>query len=240
MTTHYLIDHEFMVDEASGFAQMGHLLAFNPGTHDARLRITLYFEDREPEAFELTAPAGKSIETNYAHWPIEPNTRFALGVESDQPIACQSTVGWNNSGNDYTPNAKTKTKDGVRESVKSYMAITQLGNEWFLPDGIVIDAPQRMYVRESEWALLLNPGDETAQVRMALYYDDVSEHLLEVQPRRLKWVYLDDIARRNVHYGAHFQSDRPIAVQWLREVRWNDRSDLMGYWSVPCVMAPLS
>jgi hypothetical protein len=240
VVTHYLIDHEYVMDEQTGFAQMGHLLVFNPGQRDAQLKITLFFEDREPEAFDFAAPSGKSTETNYARWPVQPNTRFALAVASDQPIACQSTVGWNNSGNDYSPQAATKSPHGVRECAKSYMAITQLSRDWYLPDGIVIDVPQRMYVRETEWALLLNPGDEPAQVTLALHYDQVDEHRLEVPARRLRWVHMDDIVRRNAHYGVHFQSARPIAAQWLREVRWNDRPDLMAYWSVPCVPEPLS
>ncbi len=240
MSTHYLIDHEYLFDEETFFASMGHLLVFNPGPRDAHLKITIYYEDREPVLFSFVAPAGKSSETNYTRWPVKPNTRFALQVESTEPIICQSTNGWNNSGNDYSPGARTKSPQGVRECAKSYMAITRLSQDWYLPDGIVIDMPGRMYVRESEWAVLLNPGGQPAHVTMALHYDEVVEHEIEVSARRLKCVYMDDIARRNVHYGVHFRSDQPIAAQWLRQVNWFDRSEVMTYWSVPCVPGPLS
>ena len=240
MSTHYLIDHNYVVDEQNLFGEFGHLLAFNPGPRDANLKVTIYYEDREPDAFTLVAPAGQSSESNYGKWPIKPDVRFAIKVESTEPIACQSTVGWNNSLNDYSPNARTKSRLGVRECAKSYMAITQLSQDWYLPDGIVIDMPDRMYVRESEWALLLNPGDKPAQVTLALHYDKVVEHKVEVPARRLKALYMDDIARRNAHYGVHFKSDQPIAAQWLRAVNWNDRPELMAYWSVPCVPGPLS
>ena len=239
MHTYYLIDHEYLVDEAKGYGEFGHLLAFNPGKRDATLTVTLFFEDREPVSFPFDAPAGKSSETNYSKWPVQPGTRFALRVESPVPLVCQSTNGWNVTLNDYSPNAPTKSPLGVRETAKSYMAITRLAQEWFVADGIVIDMPKRMYVRESEWAVLLNPGDVPAEVTMALHYDDIVEYPLTVPARRLKVVYMDDIARRNTHYGVHWTSDQPIAVQWLRAVLWNDRDEVMAFWSVPCAPGPL-
>ena len=239
MKTHYLIDHEYIVDEERLYGAFGHLLAFNPGSRDAQLKITIYFEDRDPVAFDFVAPAGKSSETNYGKWPIEPNTRFALKVKSSEPIVCQSTNGWNVTLNDYAPNAATKSPLGIRETAKSYMAITELARLWYVADGIVIDGPEHMYVRESEWAVFLNPGDEPATVTMALHYDDIDEHAVEVPARRLKVVYMDDVARRNSHYGVHFSSDQPIAAQWLRAVMWNDCDEVMAFWSVPCVPGPL-
>ncbi len=119
------------------------------------------------------------------------------------------------------------------------MSITALNKEWFLPDGIVIDNPNGIYVHESEWALILNPGDQAANVKLALHYKDVDVHSVNVPARRLKAVHMDEIARKNSHYGVHFQSDQPVAVQWLRTVSWYNRDELMGYWSVPCVAGPL-
>ena len=141
--------------------------------------------------------------------------------------------------NDYSPNAKTKSPHGIRECAKSYMSITALNKEWFLPDGIVIDNPKGIYVRESEWALILNPGDQATRVDLALHYADVDRHSVTVPARRLVAVYMDEIARRNSHYGVHFQSDQPVAIQWLRTVNWYDRDEVMAYWSVPCVPGPL-
>jgi len=237
--THYLIDHHYIVDEQNLFGEFGHLLALNPGPRNADLTVTIYYEDCEPETFTLKAPAGQSSESNYSNWPVKPGTRFAIQVESTEPIVCQSTVGWNNTMNDYAPDARTRSPHGVRECAKSYMSITRLATDWYLPDGIVIDMPNRIYVRESEWAAILNPSDQVAQVTLALHYAEVVEHKIEVPARRLKVVYMDDVARRNAHYGVHFKSDRPIAVQWLRAVTWYGRSELMCTWSVPCVPGPL-
>jgi hypothetical protein len=161
-------------------------------------------------------------------------------VESPEPVVCQSTNGWNNTGNDYTLNARTLSPGGVRECAKSYMAITQLGQDWYVADGIVIDRPDQLWIRESEWAVLLNPQDEPARLTLSLYHDEISTHPVEVPARRLKCVYMDDIIQRNVHYGVHFHSDQPIAAQWLRAVMWNDRPELMAFWSAPCVPGPLS
>ncbi len=239
MKTHYLIDHNYIADEQKLYGEFGHLLAFNPGPRDADLTLTFYFEDREPVVTHQVAKAGQSSESNYGKWPIQPGTRFALKVESTEPIACQSTVGWNVTLNDYGPQAKTRSPQGIRECAKAYTSITALSQDWYLPDGIVIDMPKNIYVRESEWALLLNPGDQPATVTIALHYDTVDECKLVVPARRIKAVYMDDLARRNKHYGAHFISDQPIAAQWLRQVEWYDRDEVMAYWSVPCVPGPL-
>lgn len=213
---------------------MGHLLVFNPGDVDAEVKVTLYFEDQPPRAFALTAPAQRSTETNYTLWPVQPNVRFALQVESSQPVVCQSTNGWNNTANDYTPSAKTLSPHGVRECAKSYLAITTLSRDWYLPDGIVIDQPEEWWVRESEWAVILNPNPLPAEVEMRLYFDSLLTHTVRVEAQRLACIYMDDIAHRNQHYGVHFRSAQPVAVQWLRAVKWNQGDELMCYWSVPC------
>lgn len=233
--TYYLLDHEYTLDQEQLFGSTGHLLAFNPGPRDAELDVSLYFEGRDPERFQLCAPAGKSSESNYSNWPVRPNTRFALQVESSEPLVCQCTNGWNNTRNDYRPGAATRSPYGVRECAKSYLAIARLDNHWYVADGIVINNPPGIWVRESEWAILLNPGIASAQVTMNLHYDQIVPYVLEVPARRLKWVYMDEIAQCNRHYGVHFASDRPIAAQWLRTVMWNDRRELMAYWSVPCL-----
>jgi hypothetical protein len=96
-----------------------------------------------------------------------------------------------------------------------------------------------MYVRESEWAFLLNPSDRDIQVSVAVHYKDVDRFTYTVPARRIKSVFMDEIARRNSHYGAHFHADAPIAAQWLRTVNWTDRDEIMAYWSVPLVAGPL-
>jgi hypothetical protein len=237
MATHYLIDYPYIHDEGRRHGIMGHLLVFNPGRRDASCTVTVYREHREPASFLFKAPARCSAETNYSSWPVQPGCKFALAVQADQPVCCQATVGWNNSLNDYSPAARSLSPRGVRETVISYTAITGLGKEWYLPDGIVIDMRERMWVRESEWAILLNPGDREAHVTLTVLGDTEAARSIVVPPRRLFRLYMDDWVKRNVHYGAHFASDQPVAAQWLREVRWFDSDELMSSWSVPCVPA---
>lgn len=236
MHTRYLIDFEYSYDAETGFATMGHLLAFNPGSREARLQVTIYFEDDEPASFGLVVPAGRCIETNYDSWPIEPNrSRFALQVDSTEPVVCQATVGWNNAWNNYAPDTVPLAPEGLRECAKSYLAHDRLSRESFVADGVVLDNASAMWVRESEWALLLNPGPEPANATLALHFDEPILHQVEVPSRRLVSVYLDDLVPRNKHYGVRFASDQPIAAQWLRTVSWYHRPDLMAFWSVPAV-----
>ncbi len=241
MSTHYLIDYHYQVDEKALFGTSLHLLTLNPGPRDANLNVTVYHEDREPDAVSLVALAGKSNESNYSKWPVEPGERFALQVVADQPVVCQCTIAWNNSLNKYAPTSETKDPRGLRECAWTYMAIRELSTDWYAADCVVIDNPKSMYVRECEWVLLLNPGDKPAQATLNLRYGngEAGQHKVEVPARRLKVVYVDDLGKRNAHYGLHVQSDRPIAVQSARSFFWYDRPDLMNYWSVPCVAGPL-
>ena len=235
MHTRYLIDFESMLDEATGFAMMGHLLAFNTGLRDTEAHVTIYFEDTDPTAFDVPVPAGQSIETNYDRWPIRPNSRFALQVDSDEPLVCQATIGWNNSWNKYAPDTVPLAPEGLRECAKSYMAHEQLSRDSCIADGVVLDQPSRIWVRESEWAVLLNPGDEPTRVTLHLHFAEPMTHEIEIAPRRVAHVYMDDLVPRNKHYGVRFVSDQPIAAQWLRSVNWYHRPDLMTFWSTPAV-----
>lgn len=236
MRTHYLIDYEYSLDREALVGTMGHLVVLNPGTRAAELNVTVFFEDREPTQFKLKAGSRASTESNFENWPVQPGTRFALRVESSEPVICQATVGWTNTGNNYKPNAPTRSPRGVREAAKSYMSLTTLAEQWYLADGIVIDQPANLWIRESEWALVLNPSDESARVTMTLLDGKKPrQHVVEVPARRLKRVFMDEIVSHNCHYGVRFASNRPVAAQWLRAVYWYDSAEVMAFWSVPCV-----
>ena len=236
MRTHYLIDYEYSLDSHALVGTMGHLVVLNPGPRAAELAVTAFFEDREPTVFELAAAPYASTESSFERWPVRPGDRFALRVESSEPVVCQGTVGWTNTGNDYRPGAPTRSPRGVREAAKSYMSVTTLADLWYVADGIVIDEASRLWIRESEWALVLNPSDAPARVTMTRFTGGMlHDHVVDVDPRRLKRVLMDDIVARNRHYGVRFTSDRPVAAQWLRGVYWYDSPEVMAFWSVPCV-----
>ncbi|MCC6763999.1 MAG: hypothetical protein IT293_04980 [Deltaproteobacteria bacterium] len=237
MKTHWLVDFTYLDDPATRAATMGHLVVFNPAPRAATLDVTVYYEDREPARFALEAAPGASTESNYAGWPVKPGERFALGIASSEPVVAQATIGWNNVGNDNRPTARAPDGGRPREAVTSYMALPALAERWYLADGIVLDRPSTLWVRESEWAVLLNPGDRPARVELALYFRRFARaHAVEVAPRRVRAVRMDDLVTlRNKHYGVRIASDVPIAAQWRRTVAWYDSPELMSFWSVPLV-----
>jgi hypothetical protein len=238
LRTHYLLDHEYQVDSPNLFATMGHLLVFNPSDRPVKLRLTLYSEAEAPQTFDWQAPAKTSSESNYESWPVQPkpNHPFALKVESSAPVVCQSTIGWTNTNNDYASTAKTKSPKGIRETAKSYIALNQLDQDWYVPDGIVINKPDQLWLKESEWALLLNPGHASAEVTLVLYYGkEIVRHQVTVPAQRLKRVFMDDLVQPNQHYGTRIISTRPIAAQWLRQVNWYDSPELMANWAISAV-----
>jgi hypothetical protein len=237
MKTHYLVDFVYVDDPATRAATMGHLVVFNPSSRPAALDVTVYFEDRESVHFALEAAAGTSTESSYPSWPVAPGQRFALAVTSSEPVVAQATVGWNNVGNDGRPQARAPDGGRPREAVTSYMAIPALAERWYLADGIVLDKANELWIRESEWAVLLNPGDAPARVDLGLFFTFFRRtHTIEVAPRRVRAVHMDDLVTlRNKHYGVRISSDVPIAAQWRRTVQWYDSPELMSVWSIPCV-----
>lgn len=240
--TYYLIDNIVSTDEQTYDSEGGHLLAFNPGPRDSELTVTVYYTDADPEVRHFRAPARGVFETNCRRWEgLRQDVRFALAVESPEPLACQVTAGWNNAKSNFAPDAPTRDPQGVRECARSYMALPRLAREWCYADGIILDNPSRLWVKESEYCLILNPGAQAAEVTLALHYaDGVEERAVRVGPRRLECVFMDPLARKNVHYGVLCTADLPVAAQWIREVRWYHRPDPMTFWSVPFVPGPLA
>jgi len=246
-TMSYLIVQDYHVDPQTKYGSMGHLLAFNPTKRDAKLDVTFYYEDEGPTKTSLLASALKTSEWNWNSWEeLRKYKRFAMGIASEEPVFVQATIGWNNTMNDYSP----RTKNGERECAKSYLGITSLSKVCYYVDSVVIDTP-RMWVRESEWNILLNPTKRPAEVAMTLYFRDgtVQELKYTVPAERLKWVYMDEVVdKRNQFYGTKVQSSEPIAAHHLRVVYWMDKDEtaywtntpIMTFWTVPFLSAPLS
>ena len=235
LRTHYLLDLECNVDAGTLESRMSHVLLFNPGAREAEVAVTAYFEDREPERFSLKARPGTTTDTNCRTWPLEKGRRYAFELTSDRPVVAQATLGWNNTASNIGHDASTRSPRGVREAATSYLALPRLATRWYVADGIVIQAPHAFWLRESEWMYVLNPDDAPARVELGLFYRWLTRsHVVEVAPRRVRAVLLDDLVLRpNLHYGVRVASDRPIGVQWRRGVYWNDSPELMSFWSLP-------
>lgn len=245
---HYLIDLEYGVDDSAGFGRIPHLSVFNPGTRDAILRITAFYSDREPSTFERLAPAQTSSESDASTWPVPLNSRFALQIESSEPIVVQGTQGWNNTSNNYSTRSLSSASGRPRETAKSYLSITSLASEYCIADGIVIEAPDDTWIRETEDVVILNPGKTGLVVTIYVYYGErkatrwgpplrlpVFKRHISVPAERLALVPMTGWVKSNWHYGARIAGDQPFAAQWLRTVYWYDSAEIMSEWSLPCI-----
>ena len=239
LRTQYLLDFEHTVDPETLVARHGFLLIFNPGAHTVPVDVTVYYEDRDPDHFALEARPGTTTGSAIVEWPVVPQGRFALGLDSAEPVIAQATIAWDNTGGNLSAGALTKSPTGVREAATSYMAIPRLADRWYFADGLVIDNPTTLWVRETESTIVLNPGNEDATVRLSTFYRPVTRHQsVQVPARRVMHVRMDDLAFANHHYGLRVTSDRPVAVQSRRVVYWNGSPDVMTFWSTPCVALP--
>lgn len=124
----------------------------------------------------------------------------------------------------------------MRETAKSYLSVGEPARRWFVADGIILDAPSALWIKESEDALILNPGTAPARVELALHFQgSVIRHAVEVPARRLRRVAMDPLARANTNYGTAFTSDEPVVVHWRRAVYWYDSDEVMAFWSLPAL-----
>lgn len=232
LTRHYLIDFNYQFDPETRFATMGHLVVFNPGSTAAEMRLKAIFEEGEPRSWSMVVKGNRCQETNFEGWPVQPGERFALVIDSDQPVVCQATVGWNNTAN------RMETVEGCeqREAAKSYLSLRTLARCWCVADGLVLDLDGKVYINETEELLLLNPGDESLSARVETQMEGrVSEFTVEVEARRLKVVKMQGRVKSNRHYGVVVSSSEPMAAQWLRYVEHVREPGLMTFWSVPCL-----
>jgi hypothetical protein len=66
----------------------------NANDEDASLRVTIYFEDRDPQLYELTVPAQRTLHQRFNELE-EPQIPRGLGysgvIESDLPVVVQHT-----------------------------------------------------------------------------------------------------------------------------------------------------
>jgi hypothetical protein len=235
LTTQYLPDYEYRSDSAQGFATSNHLVVFNPGARDASVSIRILFEDQPPKTVPLRVPAMSSVETNQAKWPVVPNSRFGIVLTSDEPVIAQATIGWTNTFNDYSDTARARDGGKARETALSYLAHQSTATRWMLADGLVINS-ETLFIKESEYALLLNPSADTAHVVVRMASGGMREiHQLDVPPDRVRAVTMDSLVPANQHYGAVIESSRPIVANWRRTVQWRDQAAMMAFWSVPMV-----
>ena len=228
-TVHYLLDYQRVGPENSG-----HLCVFNPSAQPCDLKLTFFSCEQAPIHQQLVARGQATSEWNFEDWPMAPQGRFALKVESPVPVICQATLGWTNSQGDYSPGARSKQGGAARETATSYLATTQLARSWMVADGILLDMPDKLFIREDEHLIVLNPNPEATELQLQLAQDGKLQRKTFQLPGQRLWVHaLTDHAPVNRHYGVHVQTRLPVAAQWRRQVFWNQGSELMAFWSIP-------
>ena len=68
------------------------MCVLNAGEHDANLRVTIYYADRDPDGpFEITVPARRVRHFRFNALPIPRETDYSSLIESDQPVVVQHT-----------------------------------------------------------------------------------------------------------------------------------------------------
>jgi hypothetical protein len=68
----------------------------NAGDHEARVRLTIFFSDREPSGpYEVIVPARRTLHLRFNDLtdpaPIPRDTDYSSVIESDEPIVVQHT-----------------------------------------------------------------------------------------------------------------------------------------------------
>ncbi len=232
-----LLPLEHGVDAGRGWGSVSHLLLLNPAAEAARVRVRLFFTDRDPAAFELAAAARTTTESASSSWPVGAGGRFALVAESDRPVVCQATVGWNSTANDYRPGATARSPRGVRETARSTLP-APIGRRLFLADGIDLGGAGS-WLRETETLAVLVREEQPVRATLRLHAAAASrDRALELPSRRLTLLLMAGALPRDLHYGAELVASRPLAAAWLREVYWQQGDEPMASWSVP--LTPLA
>jgi len=236
LQTHYLLDCIYRIDPTTGFRESGHLTVFDPSPGRANLDVTIYFADRDPERTVLQTRPGATTSWDFSQLPVRDGDRFALKIESSEPVVAEATVAWYSSPAGFRKSAETTSSKRLREAATGYRASTALAQRWYVADGIILDEPDQVWMREWETVLILNPGDTPGDVTIRLFYSPFTRtKKLTVPARRLAVVPMKPLAIANHHYGVGMDATTPIAVQWRRTIGWYDSSEVMALWSKPAL-----
>ena len=123
--------------------------------------------------------------------------------------------------------------DWYTHAMWSVICSTKLSKTNYYADAFVIDVPgQRL--KEPEWAFLLNPNKEAAEVTLHAFYNDGKKinYKFHVEPERVLPLFMDEIIRKNKLFGAKYTSSVPIAIQQTRLIEEEDRYTIRACFSV--------
>ncbi len=221
---HYFADG-YLLEKEGEVRQSTWVCMFNPTPQPADLHFTFYYEDCPPTEMALTLPAETGINRHLLSCnEVLQNMRFGAKVESTENTVVQITTGY------YGLEDK---EDWYTRAMHSVICGTQLSSTLYYADALVIDQPgQRL--KEPEWAFLLNPNLEPAEVKLSAYYGDGKQEVypFHVEPQRVLPVFMDTLVRKNKIFGAKYISSVPIAIQQTRLIEEEDRHTIRACFSV--------
>ena len=101
-----------------------------------------------------------------------------------------------------------------------------------------MDDQEKLWIRESEWLVVVNPTDQEVDLNLGLYEaKGRREHCWKVAPRRANRLHIDPLVTLNRHHGETLTSSVPVVANWRRHVYWYDSRELMTFWTIPAVAA---
>ncbi|MBN1544934.1 hypothetical protein JW898_05750 [Candidatus Woesearchaeota archaeon] len=167
-----------------------YLYILNPGTREANIGVTLYYDTGEKKTFNLNVPAQKHLRVDLKERTM-PEKRFGMKVTSTVPVVASA-------GNF---NKKFSGGSGGTGTVL-------LAKRWIFPDGYTS-------TEATEFINVLNPSFGVAHITVTLHYDDGTARSFDetVPAQAKKMILLNNYAQEMKWFSTTVDSDVNIAVE---------------------------
>jgi hypothetical protein len=221
---HYFGDG-YLLEKDNEIRQTAYACIFNPSNQEAVLDYTFYYEDAAPTTMTMKVPPKVGINKHLTECKeIHLNKRFGGRIVSSENIVVQITTGY------YGVEDK---HDWYTRAMHSVICSTKLSKTNYYADALVIDRPGNR-LKEPEWAFLLNPNKEAADVKLYAYYGNGVKKVypFHIEPERVLPIFMDMLVIKNQIFGAKYVSTIPIAIQETRLIEEEDRHTIRACFSV--------
>jgi len=221
---HYFADG-YLLEKDNEIRQSTWVCIFNPASKEAVLDFTFYYEDAAPTTMMLKVAPKTGINRHLLECKeVLKNHRFGARIFSSENTIIQITTGY------YGVEDK---HDWYTRAMHSVICGTKLSKTNYYADALVIDRPGNR-LKEPEWAFLLNPNNEAADVKLFAFYGNGTKKVypFRVEAERVLPVFMDGLVIKNQIYGAKYVSSVPIAIQETRLIEEEDRHTIRACFSV--------
>jgi hypothetical protein len=215
----------YLLEKEGEIRQSTWVCLFNPTKREATANFTFYYADASPttKTMQLPPELGMNLHLLSCKEVLQ-NKRFGAKIETTENTVIQITTGY------YGVEDK---KDWYTHAMHSVICGTRLSRVNYYADALVIDNPgQRL--KEPEWAFLINPNKETADVTLHAYYRNGKklQYKFQVGAERILPIFMDELVIKNTIFGAKYVSSVPIAIQQTRLIEEEDRHTIRACFSV--------